>query len=856
MVEVMRRYSTFESARLGLYDAGFNWIKEGNKYHDIYKDYRNIISPQTKFETLKPYIYPQEVTKDSVIIDIGCGKHAIALKLIQDMREQDIDWKFIPRFIGVDFTPKDKVLRDGKGKLEYIQMDKQNSNKVPVPGEGIADRIWIISSLHHMYKEVILSILGEAYRLLKSTGELIVFEDVVLETQKPKVSREGLAWRKVKKLSEEERRIAFTIFDWHANCVVAGDIYVPMPGSYFSESEWLRVFSQAGFSVERKYFIGVYKKKFSNLPHSVFVLKKSNLSNNEGKIVAFSSPVEAKDGNIASFRISSIPEVIEDLKQGRMIILVDDENRENEGDLMIAAQKVTPQAIAFMAKEASGLICVPMEGSRLDELKLGLMLKESSDKHGTWFTVSVDAIEKTTTGISAFDRAKTVKVLIDSKTKPGDLTRPGHMFPLQAREGGVLERAGHTEASVTLAKLAGLYPAAVICEVMNEDGTMARLPQLAEFAKRHNLKIATIADLIIYISSATSSSPVARDIIKPYPASSSPLNQANPFVPLAVKRSYENELPYQTHIRAVLASDTKYSLKLEKGKYKVNQEGILQDAFDKAAISARAPPEILIVISKSPSNKRELLTVWGINHKNSFQDNLPELTLFIHSYFFHDDFDSEQRANFISQVLKEITEKFDTASSSIDRCFGSPIEAVAMYEMVKIRDLTGPLSNAPGRRGDRVNVLAMRDEIYQGLKEDDTDDRKFAKAADLLGFILRQVDPQHKYTFETDRVHPFAVLYYIRKFYPSADISLLLAGLFHDIERFFVELKANKLKDAMLDEEIRKKVIHALNSRRIAEVLFQGLKFKDWQLKKILFLIEHHEAGLDAVSVSGITLRG
>ncbi|MCL0100725.1 bifunctional 3,4-dihydroxy-2-butanone-4-phosphate synthase/GTP cyclohydrolase II [Peptococcaceae bacterium] len=180
-----------------------------------------------------------------------------------------------------------------------------------------------------------------------------------------------------------------------------------------------------------------------------------------------------------------------------MVVVIDDEDRENEGDLVMAAEKADAGAINFMATYGRGLICVPLEGRRLDELGLHLMVTNNTDPHGTAFTVSVDA-KTTTTGISAHERAETIRALVDPNTKPEDLRKPGHVFPLRAKEGGVLRRAGHTEAAVDLAKLAGLYPAGVICEIMNDDGTMARVPQLVEFCKRHNLKIITIADIIKY----------------------------------------------------------------------------------------------------------------------------------------------------------------------------------------------------------------------------------------------------------------------------------------------------------------------------------------------------------------------
>ena len=195
---------------------------------------------------------------------------------------------------------------------------------------------------------------------------------------------------------------------------------------------------------------------------------------------------------------ATVPEAIEDIKAGKFIIIVDDENRENEGDLAIAAEKVNPEAINFMAKHARGLICLPIIGHRLDELKIPLMVQENTAKFSTAFAVSIEAKHKTSSGISAHDRAATVKAVLDPKTKPDDLARPGHMFPIRAKEGGVLVRAGHTEAIVDLAKFAGLYPAGVVCEIMNEDGTMARLPQLETMADKFGIKIMSIADLIAY----------------------------------------------------------------------------------------------------------------------------------------------------------------------------------------------------------------------------------------------------------------------------------------------------------------------------------------------------------------------
>ena len=196
--------------------------------------------------------------------------------------------------------------------------------------------------------------------------------------------------------------------------------------------------------------------------------------------------------------IDTILEAIEDIKAGKMVIIVDDESRENEGDLAMAAETVTPEAINFMAKEGRGLICMPIIGERLDELRIPLMVNENTARHSTAFTVSIEAKHGVTTGISAQDRAATIKAVLDSTTQPEDLARPGHIFPIRAREGGVLVRAGHTEAIIDLAKLSGFYPAGVICEIMNDDGSMARLPQLKGIAARHGLKIISVADLITY----------------------------------------------------------------------------------------------------------------------------------------------------------------------------------------------------------------------------------------------------------------------------------------------------------------------------------------------------------------------
>jgi 3,4-dihydroxy 2-butanone 4-phosphate synthase/GTP cyclohydrolase II len=196
--------------------------------------------------------------------------------------------------------------------------------------------------------------------------------------------------------------------------------------------------------------------------------------------------------------INAIEAALEDIRNGKMLILVDDEDRENEGDLVIAAEKVTPEAINFMAKEGRGLICLSLTEKRADELELPLMVQENSSSFGTAFTVSIEARRGVTTGISAADRAHTIQVAIDDEMTARDLARPGHVFPLRAKRGGVLVRAGQTEGSVDLARLAGLKPAGVICEIMNDDGTMARMPELRKFAAKHELKIVTVADLVAY----------------------------------------------------------------------------------------------------------------------------------------------------------------------------------------------------------------------------------------------------------------------------------------------------------------------------------------------------------------------
>jgi 3,4-dihydroxy 2-butanone 4-phosphate synthase / GTP cyclohydrolase II len=195
---------------------------------------------------------------------------------------------------------------------------------------------------------------------------------------------------------------------------------------------------------------------------------------------------------------TNVPTAIEEIRAGRMIVVVDDEDRENEGDLTLAAEKVTPEAINFMARYGRGLVCLAMTEERLEHLRIGPMTSENTSQYGTAFCEAIDAREGVTTGISAHDRAHTIKVAIDPKTRPSDLARPGHMFPLRARKGGVLVRAGQTEASVDLARLAGLVPAGIICEIMKDDGTMARVPDLIEFCRTHEMKMLTVAELIRY----------------------------------------------------------------------------------------------------------------------------------------------------------------------------------------------------------------------------------------------------------------------------------------------------------------------------------------------------------------------
>ena len=240
------------------------------------------------------------------------------------------------------------------------------------------------------------------------------------------------------------------------------------------------------------------------------------------------------------YKFNTIDEALDDIANGKIVILVDDEDRENEGDLCIAAEMVTPEAINFMARHGRGLVCLSLMPGRVEELKLFMMTDENTSSFGTAFTVSIEAKKGVTTGISAADRAKTIKTAIDPKTRPEDLARPGHVFPLKARQGGVLQRAGQTEGSVDLARLARLYPAGVICEIMNDDGTMSRVPELMEFAKKHNLKIVMIKDLIKY-SMRTES------FVKRAVAVKLPTKYGNEFTVIA----YTNDIDNNIHIALV-----------------------------------------------------------------------------------------------------------------------------------------------------------------------------------------------------------------------------------------------------------------------------------------------------------------
>ena len=206
----------------------------------------------------------------------------------------------------------------------------------------------------------------------------------------------------------------------------------------------------------------------------------------------------AEEGTMDRSAFATIEEALEELRAGRMLIVVDDADRENEGDFVMAAEMATPEAVNFMVTHGRGIVCMPMTGERLEELRIPLMVSKNNESHGTAFAVSIDILGRTTTGTSAFDRAATVRAIADAALTPNEIRMPGHVFPLRAQEGGVLRRAGHTEATVDLMRLAGLYPAGVLCEVLNPDGSMARLPRLSEVAREHGLKLISIADLIAF----------------------------------------------------------------------------------------------------------------------------------------------------------------------------------------------------------------------------------------------------------------------------------------------------------------------------------------------------------------------
>ena len=248
----------------------------------------------------------------------------------------------------------------------------------------------------------------------------------------------------------------------------------------------------------------------------------------------------AKGRTKASSPFARVEDAIGAIRAGKMIIVCDDEDRENEGDLTIAAEKVTPAQINFMAKHGRGLICMPMTGERLDELEIPLMVTQNTARLGTAFCVTIEAKHSTSTGISAGDRSATVHAAIDPRTRPSDLARPGHMFPLRVQSGGVLVRAGQTEAAVDLARIAGLFPAGVICEIMNDDGSMARVPELARFAKRHGLLMITIADLIKYRMHTES-------MVKQVARAKMPTAYGEFQI-----HAFENQLDKQTHVALVL----------------------------------------------------------------------------------------------------------------------------------------------------------------------------------------------------------------------------------------------------------------------------------------------------------------
>jgi len=264
------------------------------------------------------------------------------------------------------------------------------------------------------------------------------------------------------------------------------------------------------------------------------------------------------------YKFNTIDEAIDDIAKGKMIILVDDEDRENEGDLCMAAEKITPEAINFMAKYGRGLICLSLTPERVEELKLQMMTDDNTSPFGTAFTVSIEAKKGVTTGISASDRATTILTAINPNTKPEDISKPGHVFPLRAKKGGVLQRAGQTEGSVDLARLAGLYNAGVICEIMNDDGTMSRVPQLIEFSKRHNMKIVTVKDLIKYRMRAEL-------LVKRISATKLPTEYSEDFTVIA----YANDMDSNIHI-ALVKGEIKHE---DEVLVRVHSECLTGDVF-------------------------------------------------------------------------------------------------------------------------------------------------------------------------------------------------------------------------------------------------------------------------------------
>jgi 3,4-dihydroxy 2-butanone 4-phosphate synthase/GTP cyclohydrolase II len=273
---------------------------------------------------------------------------------------------------------------------------------------------------------------------------------------------------------------------------------------------------------------------------------------------------ESAFNGVIFMKFNTIEEAIDDIKNGKMVILVDDEDRENEGDLTMAAEAVTPEAINFMARYGRGLICLSLTPERVEQLQLPMMTTDNTSSFGTAFTISIEAKKGVTTGISAADRARTIKTAINPKSGPEDLARPGHVFPLRSKPGGVLQRAGQTEGSVDLARLAGLYPAGVICEIMNDDGTMSRVPQLMEFSKLHKMKIVTIKDLIAYRVKKES-------LVRRVAVTKLPTSYGNDFTAIL----YANDIDRQNHI-ALVKGDIKPE---DEVMVRVHSECLTGDVF-------------------------------------------------------------------------------------------------------------------------------------------------------------------------------------------------------------------------------------------------------------------------------------